>query len=93
MLERDDIVRIPFPGGQSVPLDTNERTTLGSFRGIAIEVSSGEALPLQVYLMSGNSKRLGIHPRNGQIEMGATRLKLNDGGGHELLIFRDPLKE
>jgi hypothetical protein len=91
--ETGEVACFPIVGGEE-PLPSEIRATLRIFQGLAIEVDSARAFPLQIYMMGGKGQRLGIHPRNGFIEIGAPHVfVLNDANGHELIIFRSPLKE
>ena len=81
---------VPLGEENDIPLDEDERQTFRSFPDLEFEVDE-KALPLQVFLMLGSSKRLVIHPASGgKITMPTEEMELK-ADGRELRIFSETL--
>ncbi len=87
-----DLICVPIGEGRNVPLSTSGRVTLRQFGETALEVNE-ENMPLQIYYMAGNFKRLAIHPKSGRIDMVANDKLTYKLGHYELAVYRDPLPQ
>jgi hypothetical protein len=87
----DSLACSPLSGEEDVPLGDDERGILRLLPETIIETSE-DALPLQVYLASGESSwGLAIFPaEGGKIEMEGDQTNIHDGGRGSLMIFPNP---
>jgi hypothetical protein len=87
------LAEIPLGYGVMIPITSSEaadeRRTLGFFYDVLLDVDV-RAIPLQIYLMEGNSKTLGIFPScGGTISKPKDSLRLEEEK-YKIHIFPKP---